>query len=181
MERCSILDEREEDEEGDGAKGQGDPGPAGGRRGERETGALRLERGGLDVGRPARARTTAQGKSSLFIPCQAGRAAAASSAATIPGPATAPVHKFAHITSKLPITGSRARLPGYRSQGHVRGRFAYRCPPLWRDYAGRRARLCNSSADAADRASSRVSESRPAPRILVYEWKSPVSNGEEPL
>lgn len=36
------------------------------RRKERETGAMRLEQGGLDVGRPARARTTALGRFSSF-------------------------------------------------------------------------------------------------------------------
>lgn len=36
------------------------------KRKERETGAMRLEQGGLDVGRPARARTTALGRFSSF-------------------------------------------------------------------------------------------------------------------
>lgn len=55
---------------------------------------MSLERGGLDVGRPARARTTAQGKSSLFIP--------SASPASQHHPRRFSGLRFAYI--KLPIT-----------------------------------------------------------------------------
>lgn len=100
--------ERRQKRRGEGLKGEG----TGARGKGRETGAMRLERGGLDVGRPERARTTALGRlSSFFFPSRHRPRGDQRSVQT------APIHKLAYITPLLrsrnerqPIQGSVTRL-----------------------------------------------------------------------
>lgn len=130
-------DEEEEEEEGGGSSGAmraalekgRREGPKGERTREgggegRETGAMRLERGGLDVGRPERARTTALGRFCFFFfpstldqPSPRHRHPRRPAALPCPDVATAPIHKFPYITPLLqsrnerqPIQGSVTRL-----------------------------------------------------------------------
>lgn len=117
---------RRVDEEGGGSmrafeKG-GTKGPT--NAGGGETGAMRLERGGLDVGRPERARTTALGRDSFSsLPPWTSHLPATvirgddQPPSPLPAVATAPIHKFPYITPLLqsrnerqPIQGSVTRL-----------------------------------------------------------------------
>lgn len=89
------------------------------RKKERETGAMRLEQGGLDVGRPARARTTALGRFSSFYSFHLDWPPASSSRRGLPCLQPRPsVSSRICITTNVPITIAE-RTPGYRSRSFL--------------------------------------------------------------